>query len=320
MKERYAIGIDLGASQIKYGIVSEKRKVRYKQVCPTFPEKGPARIIHQLKRVAQELVESSRKNKLRVVGIGIGSPGTVVSKSGKVVGASPNIPGWTGVSLKRIFSRFKLPVYTDNDANLMALAESRAGAARGYDSAICLTIGTGIGGGLILHGQVYRGVDSSAGELGHICIAYDGRLCRCGAKGCLEAYASVPALLISARLLIESSDNHSLLRDNLSNLSPKLIFQAAEKRDELARQILENEIAYLSAGLASVVNLLNPEVIVVGGGFVEAGTSFLQQLEKSVRARAFPSAVKGLKVVRARLGNDAGFIGAALYCLESLNN
>jgi glucokinase len=241
-------------------------------------------------------------------------------KSGKVVGASPNIPGWTGVSLKQIFRGFRLPVYADNDANLMALAESRVGAARGYDGAICLTIGTGIGGGLILHGQVYRGADSSAGELGHTCIAYDGRLCRCGAKGCLEAYASVPALLNHTRSLLESSDNHCSLRENLSSLNPTLIFQAAEAGDRLAVQILEQEITYLSAGLASVVNLLNPEVIVVGGGFVEAGTSFLHLLEKSIKERAFPSAVKGLKVVRAKLGNDAGFIGAALYCLESLNN
>jgi glucokinase len=320
MKERCAIGIDLGASQIKCGIVSEKGRVKFRQISPTLQEKGPAQIVQLLKEVAQGLVEYSRPKKLQIAGIGIGSPGTVELKSGKVVGASPNIPGWTGVSLKQIFRRFKLPVYADNDANLMALAESRVGAARGYDGAICLTIGTGIGGGLVLHGQVYRGAASSAGELGHTCIAYDGRLCRCGAKGCLEVYASVPALLKAARLLIESSENQSMLRANLRNLSPKLILQAAGKGDEIALQLLEDEIAYLSAGLASVVNLLNPEVIVVGGGFVEAGTSFLHQLEKRIKERAFPSAVRGLKVVRARLGNDAGFIGAALYCLESLPN
>ena len=319
MKEQYALGIDLGASQIKSGIVSLKGEIKFKEVCSTPVKTGSAQIIKKLQTVTSELIEFARKHQLSLPGIGIGSPGTVELKSGKVVGASPNIPGWTGLNLKSIFRKYELPVFADNDANLMALAESRFGSARGYENAVCLTIGTGIGGGIILNGEVYRGLNSSAGELGHTCIHFQGKPCRCGSRGCLEAYASVPAMLESVRTLLKSSDNHSRLRKHRKQLTPLLIFQAAQSKDRVARQVIENEIDYLSAGLASVVNLLNPEVIVVGGGLVEADSLFLLKLEKRIKERAFASAAKELKVVKARLGNQAGFIGAALYCLESVN-
>lgn len=320
MRERYALGIDLGGSQIKSGIVSQKGKVKFKKTYPTPVSDGPAQIVKKLQAITAELISFARNHKLSLRGIGIGSPGTVELKNGKVVGASPNIPGWTGLNLKSIFRKFGLPVFADNDANLMALAESRFGSALGYQSAVCLTIGTGIGGGIILDGKVYHGCNSSAGELGHTCIHFQGKPCRCGSCGCMEAYASVPAMLESARTLLKGSNNHSRLRKYQNQLTPLIIFEAAQARDRVARQVIENEIDYLSAGLASVVNLLNPEVIVVGGGLVEANSLFLLKLEKRIKERAFPSAAKELKVVKARLGNQAGFIGAALFCLETIDN
>ncbi len=319
MKECFAIGIDLGASQIKCGIVSDRGKIRFKQACPTPANSGRAKIVSSLQEATSRLIEFSRLHKIEIKGIGIGSPGTVELKSGKVVGASPNLPSWTGVDLKSIFRKFKLPVLADNDANLMALAESRLGSARGYKNALCLTIGTGIGGGVILNGELYHGLNSSAGELGHTCICFEGKACRCGSSGCLEAYASVPAMLEAVHSALENTGNRSQLRECQNHLTPLLIFQAARSKDRVALQVIEKEIEYLSAGLASVVNLLNPEVIVIGGGLVEADSSFLPRLEKRIKQKAFPSATGKLKVVKAKLGNQAGFIGAARYCLESLN-
>jgi len=320
MKECFAIGIDLGASQIKCGIVSDRGKIRFKQACPTPANSGRAKIASTLEKATSQLLEFSRRPRIEIKGIGIGSPGTVEPETGRVVGASPNLPGWPGVNLKKIFRKFGLPIFADNDANLMALAESRLGAAKGYQNVVCLTIGTGIGGGLILDGRVYHGSSSAAGELGHTTIALDGKLCRCGNRGCLEAYASVPALLESARKLLKTSDNHSILRRYGDNLTPSHIFAALKVRDPIAQSIIKMEAEYLAAGLASAVNLLNPEVIVVGGGLVEASSSFLRSLEKRIKSKAFPSAARGLKVLRAQLGNEAGFIGAALFCLENIRN
>jgi glucokinase len=316
-----AVGIDLGGSHIKAGVVSARGKVYLSLIHDTPANAGPKAIISALKATTLGLLKQSRSKHLIVRGIGIGSPGTVDRRTGRVIGSSPNLPGWVGINLKQALSEFKLPVLVDNDANLMALAEQRTGAARRFKNALCLTIGTGIGGGILIDGKLFHGPNFSAGELGHTSIDFAGRLCRCGSIGCLEAYASVPALLESARTLIRNSTDQSALQNLNGKVTLRQIFSAADKKDRLANQIIDSEIEYLSAGLANVVNLLNPEIIVIGGGLIlETDDWFLRKLQLRIRKKAFPAAIKNLRLAKARLGNQAGFIGAALYALESLSN
>ena len=317
MRERHALGTDLGASHIKSGLVSELGKVRFKKTYPTPVALGPAKIVATLQELASDLIILSRRHGIEVWGIGIGTPGTVEFKSGRVLGASPNIPGWTKVNLKKAFQKFKLPVCAANDANLMALAELRLGAARGHKNVVCFTVGTGIGGGIIIEGRLYQGTHHEAGELGHTSINFSGKSCRCGRTGCLEAYASVPAMLNTAQALISESGNRSLLGKYKSSLTLTQLFGALRLGDRIARQVINLEIEYLSSGLANLVNLLNPELLVAGGGLVEVSTSFLRKLEIRIKQKAFASATRNLRVSKAKLGNDAGFIGAALFCLES---
>lgn len=316
MRDRYAIGIDLGASLTKYGVVSDRGKVVTSGSRNTPVDSGPLGLRAMLQDSALRLLQKSHLRRIKIEGIGIGSPGTVSLKTGQVVGASPNLPGWTGVRLKQIFAKFNLSVWADNDANLMALAEHRLGAARGCRNAVCLTIGTGIGGGIIVEGKLYHGSDCAAGELGHMSINFSGNLCRCGGIGCLEAYVSVPALIEAARSEINLPGSSSSLSRPKRNLSLRHIFRAARMKDKTALKVINNEIDYLSTGLASVVNLLNPEVIVIGGGLVEVDSSFLQEVERKLKQKAFPSATRNLRLVKAKLGNQAGFVGAALACLD----
>ena len=316
-----AVGIDLGGSHIKAGVVSARGKVYLNLIHDTPANAGPKAIISALKDTTLGLLKQSRAKHLIIRGIGVGSPGTVDRKTGRVIGSSPNLPGWVGINLKQALKEFRLPVFVDNDANLMALAEQRTGAARGFKNALCLTIGTGIGGGIVIEGKLFHGSNFSAGELGHTSIDYSGRLCRCGSVGCLEAYASVPAMLESTRALVRERTNRSALHDLDGKVTLRNVFSAAKKGDELANEIIDAEIEYLGTGLASVVNLLNPEIVVIGGGLMhETDGLFLRKLKLKIRKKAFPAAIKNLKVARAKLGNQAGFIGAALHALESLSS
>ncbi len=223
------------------------------------------------------------------------------------MGNSPNIPGWEGANLKKIFDGLPVPVYADNDANCVALAEHLFGAARNCQSALCVTVGTGIGGGLILNGEVYRGSSFSAGEIGHITVVFEGEKCRCGNRGCLEKYASVTALLKSAKN--KKSGFKQFLEGGRVTVGS--LVTAAKKKNKMALELLSKQAAYLGAGLASAVNLVNPEKLVLGGGFLDAYPDFLEMVDKELRKHAFPAAVKSLKVVKAELGNEAGLVGAA---------
>jgi glucokinase len=223
------------------------------------------------------------------------------------------------VNLKRWLSNhFDYPIYVDNDANVMALAEHKFGAAKGYKDALCLTLGTGIGGGIILNDKLFHGSNFAGAEFGHMTICYNGRKCNCGGIGCLEMYASAPAIVRDSKRLLRKNKKsilHKLVKGDLDKLTTEIIFEAERKRDVLASDVINQVCAYLGAGIASAVNLLNPEIVVIGGGVSEGGESFIRRIEKEVKRRAFPSATKNLKIVKAKLGNDAGFIGAAMLCL-----
>jgi len=321
MNKQYFIGVDLGGTNIKFGIVSENGKVLHKGMISAQTNLGREAILDNINRAVERSLAFARKKRIKIKGIGVGSPGTVNLKTGKIEGSCPNIPQMVNVNLKRWLSKhFEFPIYVDNDANLMALAEFKFGAAKGYKDALCLTLGTGIGGGIILDGKLFHGSNFAGAEFGHMTIIYNGRKCNCGGTGCLEMYASAPAIVKDTKRLLgkdRKSIIHKLTKGDLDRLTTKVIFQAERKGDILASYVINQACAYLGAGIASAVNLLNPQVVVIGGGVSKGCQSFIRRIEEEVKKRAFPSATKNLKVVKAKLGNDAGFIGAAILCTEA---
>lgn len=318
MMNKYFIGVDLGGTNIKFGIVSQSGKVLQKGMFSAQANLGRHAILNNINKGIRESLAFAKAKKIKIKGIGVGSPGTVNLESGKIEGSCPNLPQMVNVNLKSWISKnFEFPIHVDNDANVMALAESKFGAVKGYKNALCLTLGTGIGGGIILDGKLFHGSSFAGAEFGHMTICYNGRQCRCGGIGCLEMYASAPAMVKDAKWLLRRNRKsviHKLVREDLSKLTTEVIFEAERKGDVLASDVINHVSAYLGAGIASAVNLLNPQVVVIGGGVSEGGASFIRRIEKEVKRRAFQSATKNLKVVKAKLGNDAGFIGAAILC------
>jgi glucokinase len=183
-----------------------------------------------------------------------------------------------------------------------------------------LTIGTGIGGGIILDGKLFHGSNFAAAEFGHMTICHNGRKCNCSGIGCLETYASASAMVKDAKKLLRKDKKSIVYRwvdKDLARLTTEVLFQAEKKGDSLAAAVIDQACAYLGAGIASAVNLFNPQVVVIGGGVSQGGASFIRRIEKEVKHRAFPSATKHLKIVKAKLGNDAGFIGATILCASA---
>jgi glucokinase len=318
MSDSHSIGIDLGGTNIKYGIVSHKGEVLHKGMLSAQVNLGRDAILSNLKQAVEQALVFAGRKKIRVNCIGVGSPGSVNLRTGRIEGSCPNLPQMLNVNLKRWLSdHFDYPIHVDNDANVMALAEFRFGAAKGFKDAFCLTLGTGIGGGIILDGELFHGSSFAGAEFGHMTISHNGRKCNCGGIGCLEMYASAPAMVKDAKRLLRKDRKsiiHRLNKGDLDRLTTEVIFQAEKKGDETASRVINQACAYLGAGIASAVNLINPQVVVIGGGVSQGGLGFIRRIEKEVKKRAFPSATKKLKVVKAKLGNDAGFIGAAILC------
>ncbi len=316
MMNKYFIGVDLGGTNIKFGIVSDKGRVLQKGMLSAQASLGRRAILNNINKAVEESLTFARRKNIKIKGIGVGSPGTVNLESGKIEGSCPNLPQMVNINLKGWLSKsFKFPIYVDNDANVMALAESKFGAAKGYKDALCLTLGTGIGGGIILDGKLFHGSSFAGAEFGHMTICYNRRVCNCGGIGCLEMYASAPAMVKDAKRLLQRNKEsiiYKLIRGDLDKLTTEIIFEAERKGDVLASDVINQACRYLGAGIASAVNLLNPQVVIIGGGVSEGGERFIRRIKKEVKRRAFPSATKNLKVVKAKLGNDAGFIGAAM--------
>ncbi|MCD6162516.1 MAG: ROK family protein [candidate division Zixibacteria bacterium] len=301
------LGIDLGGTFIKAGIVSEHYKVLYNFKVPSGAESGNQVVIYNLKRICNDLLMICNNEGYKVLSIGIGSPGTISQPNGKVTDASPNIKNWQGTILTKVFSDYNIPVYADNDANSVALAEYLIGYKCRYKDMVFVTIGTGIGGGLIIDGSLYRGSSYTAAEIGHIVIKHNGRLCGCGRRGCLEAYASVPNMMKRFRYWSKKHGGKALQK-----VSPAEMYGLFKKGDKAAKYTIEENADYLGAGLGSLVNVLNPQAIVIGGGFADAGREYISLIQEAIKRNAFKAAVSNLKVLKARLSNNAGFIGASL--------
>jgi glucokinase len=303
---------DLGGTHLRAATVDERGQIhsRFKQ---NTPQIGEANVI--VDAVVATVREFQQQN-AEISAVSLVVPGTVKVEEGMVVKA-PNLPCLDGFHLGDALSnRLGLPAILENDANAAAVGEMWQGAAVGCKTIICLTLGTGVGGGIILDGKLWRGVDGAAAEIGHMCVdPFGGVACTCGSRGCLEVFASATAIV---RMTREASPRYpdSILQGK-HDCTAKKIFEAGKEGDELALEIFRRMGVYLGIGLANLINILNPEMIVIGGGVVNGWDLFAKHMHQQVEERAFPLLASRVKIVRAKCGDDAGLLGAARLAFPS---
>ena len=317
-RNKFIIGVDLGGTNIAAGALTEDGKNAHgMRSVPTQAEVGAEgvvdRIVSVIEAVIRDTIKETGSTRKDFLGIGVGAPGPLDREKGLVV-VAPNL-GWRDFPLRdRIGSRLGLPVTLDNDANCATVGEWWLGAARGGHNVVGITIGTGIGGGIIIDGKLYHGSSDVAGEIGHTTIDVNGRLCKCGNYGCLEAYASGPAIATRAREALVREDTASLLPSlvdgQLEKITAEIVYTAAKKGDGLANEIVRDTARYLGAGMATLLNVINPDVVVVAGGVTAAGEALFGPLRTELRRRAFKPAVEAARIVPAELPGTAGVVGA----------
>jgi len=302
-QRRWAVGVDFGATNIKCGLVDRRGRVVTSLVLSTRQFGRPAAFVEGIRRAVEQLAASAGLSTARLAGIGIGVPGLVDAQHG-IVHMLVNVPGWRQVPLAhRLRARVHRPIFVDNDVNLVTLGEWRCGAGRGARALVGLTLGTGVGGGLVLDGSLYRGVAGAAGELGHMVLDPHGPRCACGARGCLEAHVGTAAIVRMAR---QAGVAHR------GRLTPERLAWMARRGNRSARAVWHQVGRLLGRGLASIVNLLNPDRVVIGGGVANAWTLFAPSLRRTIRAATMGVPGRSVRVVRAQLGDRAGIIGAAV--------
>ncbi|HHY45963.1 MAG TPA: ROK family protein [Firmicutes bacterium] len=318
MAERvFAVGVDLGGTKVATGITDTRGRVLYRVERPTEAEKGVERVFDNIHTTVREVIDRAGASLDQIVGIGVCSPGPLDPATGVVLFA-PNLK-WNNVPLKKTMEEaLGLPVSVENDARLAALGEFYSGAGRGAENMVYITVSTGIGGGLIFDGRLYRGTSYVAGEVGHTIIEPGGPRCGCGNRGCLEALASGTAIARMARELVAAGHGKRILAlagGDESLITAKLVARSAGEGDEEALSILDRAFTYLGIGVANLVNLLNPEVIVIGGGVARIGDKLFEKVRQVVSQTAISAASGAVRIVPSLLGGDAGVVGAAVLAL-----
>ena len=305
-------GVDIGGTNLRVGMVPLEGAPPAAVVSgPTRPHRDPAHVVARIVAMIRESMVEVGPG--RVVGVGIGAPGPLDRHTGVVL-ETPNL-GWRDVPLRDMVARETgLPVVLDNDANCAAFGEWWLGAGRSSERLIGLTLGTGIGGGIVLGGEVYRGASDSAGEVGHMSVDFDGRPCACGSRGCVEAYASGPAIAARALEDIARGARSTLaarVERDPDGLTAEAVCIAAEAGDDCAIRVLDETARFLAVAVANLINLFNPDAIVIGGGVAAAGDLLFHPLRDEVDRRTFPSARRACRITPAQLPDTAGIIGAA---------
>jgi glucokinase len=315
MDQNVGIGIDLGGTFIKYALGFRQGKILKEKKIPTDSQATNSAILGQLSEAVREMAEFARNNGYIPSVVGIGSPGCVDVERGFLKGSTPNFRFWSEVHVgKEIESSVNIPTFIDNDANLMALAEARYGAGVGHKNIICLTIGTGIGGGIIVNGEIYRGSHFAGAELGHMSIKYNGLKCRCGGRGCLERYTSATAM---TDYFIKKSAKEGVPITK-KNISVKDIFKQFRNGNHLALETIERSTYYLGRGIANFMNIFDPTLVIVGGGVSESGNEYLKRVKTVAFRYAMKNASDNVKIVKAKLGNRAGYMGALSFAFDQL--
>jgi glucokinase len=316
-RTRYIIGVDLGGTNIVCGAMPEdgSREIAVRSQ-PTYAEQGVETVVDRIVQMIEDVIAvtcaETGAQRSDFLGVGIGAPGPLDRERGLVI-VAPNL-GWRDFPLRgRIADRVGLPATLDNDANCATMGEWWVGAAKGGRNVVGLTIGTGIGGGLILEGRLYHGASDVAGEIGHTTIDSTGRRCKCGNYGCLEAYASGPAIAERAREAL-AGDGESILtamvHGRVERITAQTVYDAAREGDATAREVVRDTARFLGAGIANLLNIFNPDVVVVAGGVTQAGATLFEPLRAEVRRRAFKPAVDACRIVPGSLPGSAGVVGA----------
>ncbi|MBP7211432.1 ROK family protein [bacterium] len=311
--KKYRIGVDVGGTNVKIALVDTQGKITYSNSIPTRAEMGYEYTVNNIIQAIKDLMTETKTSKETIEGIGFGFPGQIDYKKGTVINL-PNIPGWVNVPISKIIEKeFEIPTRVDNDVRCAALGELNYGAGKGCENLICITVGTGIGSGIILNGKLVRGASNAAGEIGHIKLQMkDGPLCGCGDTGCLEAFASGPAIVAMAEDYIKGGKSTKYRELANPDISSYIVSEAAKQGDAVAKRIFTIIGEYIGIGLTSVVNLLNPEKIIIGGGVSAAGDILFNPIIETVKKRAMAIQGDTVDIIPAQLGNTAGVIGASL--------
>lgn len=315
-----AIGVDIGGTGVKLALVSSSGRVLTRDTFATRDHAGREALLAELSRRIRGLADEGRRRGMRIAGAGVGAPGPIDVERGFVY-FFPNIPGWKNAPIRSLLERRTgLPVRVDNDANAMALGESIFGAGRGARNLIALTLGTGIGGGIVMDGRLFHGPAYSAAEIGHIVINENGPKCGCGNRGCIETYVGNGHFVRAVRERLARGEKSVLSRwvREGRELTPLLVARAADRGDRLAVDQWRITATRLGTVLAGLVNVLNPERIVLGGGIALNRKHIFPVVTQVLREKAFPIAARSVRVVPAALGTDAGTVGAAALVFASV--
>ncbi|HET7273693.1 MAG TPA: ROK family protein [Longimicrobiaceae bacterium] len=315
--KRWIVGVDLGGTNIVVGVLPMSGgEVHALRSLPTESHRGPKFVVDRMVDMVEAAiaeVTADGGDRSHVAGVGIGSPGPLDRAAGMVIN-TPNL-GWRNFPLRDLISNaVELPATLDNDANCATYGEWWLGAGRDVDTLVGLTLGTGIGGGIVLQGEIYHGVSDVAGEIGHTTIDSNGRKCKCGNYGCLEAYASGPAIALRAVEGIETGVE-TILTDivcgKLEDITAATVYEGVVQGDPYATEVMKDTARFLGAGVANIINFLNPQMVVIAGGVTRAGDHLFTPLRAEVRRRAFRSAEERCQIVSAVLPGTAGVVGAA---------
>jgi len=318
----YIVGVDLGATNIVSILINGEGKVIVKDSRASLAREGKEKTLSQIVNSVRAVLEKGQLQGISsasIKGVGVGSPGPLDTKKG-IIHFAPNLPGWNNVSLVSILAdELKLPIFLENDANAAALAEWYMGAGKKVDNLVLLTLGTGIGGGIIIGGEVLHGAWDTAAEIGHMIIHEGGLVCGCGKRGCLEAYASATGVIKRTVSFMKAGGDtvlREVVHDHLEDITCELVYRAAERGDELSQRIVKETARYLGIGIASLVNVINPEMVILSGGMTAAGDLLFKPVRKYARKYALEAAVKGVRIVPAKLGGNTGALGAAATVLK----
>lgn len=312
-----AVGIDIGGTYIKAGLTARDGTLLKNTSFPTLAEKNSRDVV--IKQIEKAVDFALGEASGKVKGIGMGTPGVVDSKG--AVFNSPNLPGWENLPLRSIFeAKYSLPVAVENDVNTIAWGEFMYGAGKGSNTMICTTLGTGLGGGIIYNGKLMRGAEYSAVEIGHMTIDYKGPQCKCGNYGCIERFVGRDYIVDRAVKAIKEDKKETLILSlaggNIGDITPKLISDAYQRGDKVAEEIWIDVGTCLGALFASLVNLINPERIVIGGGISQRVEIMFETIEKIIKERAMKKLAENVKVMPAGLGGNAGIISAGALVFQ----
>jgi glucokinase len=312
--EELIVAVDLGGTNVRVAAVDLRGRILQRIGFSTEASRGKEWVTENILSNIQELLGGFPNDKFEVIGGGFGIPGAIMLDRG-IISQSPNLPGWEDYDVRsRLQGGLNMPIFIENDANAFTLGEGWLGAAKCVKDFCCLTLGTGVGGGIVLNGDIWHGAEGKAGEIGHMVLEVDGPLCQCGSSGCLEVFASGSAIRRMAIEAIKRDEKTDLVercRGQIETITSKMVHESARDGDRLSRDIFQRMGRYLGVGLANLINLLNMQLIVIGGQVSEAWDLFIDPARTEVEKRALGSMGRGVKLEKARCGNDAGILGAA---------